>query len=113
MQLSVKKVDIIVTMPKEHVEKIRTAICEAGAGIRGKYTFCTISSNIVGTFKPDEDANPYIGNKNELEFVEEIKLEVVCDIEKVGEVLEIIKKVHPYEEPGIDIIPLLSPEDFK
>ena len=113
MQLDVKKVDIIVTMPKEHVEKIRTAICEAGAGIMGKYTFCTISSNIIGTFKPDADANPYIGKHKELEFVDEIKLEVICDVEKVGQVLKIIKKVHPYEEPGIDIIPLLSPEDFE
>lgn len=113
MQLDVKKVDIVVTMPKEHVDKIRTAICEAGAGKMGKYTFCTISSNIVGNFKPDDDATPYIGKQNELEFVEEIKLEVICDVEKVGDVLEIIRQVHPYEEPGIDIIPLFSPEDFR
>ena len=113
MKLDIKKVEIIVTMPKENVEEIRTAICQAGAGIMGKYTFCTISTNIVGTFIPSEDANPYIGENNKLEFVEETKLEVICDVEIVGKIIEIIKKVHPYEEPGIDIIPLLSPEDFK
>ena len=113
MKLDIKKVEIIVTMPKENVEEIRTAICQAGAGIMGKYTFCTISTNIVGTFIPSEDANPYIGENNKLEFVEETKLEVICDVEIVGKILEIIKEVHPYEEPGIDIIPLLSPEDFK
>ena len=113
MQLDIKKVEIIVTMPKEHVEKIRTAICAAGAGVMGKYTFCTISTNIVGTFIPSDDASPYIGESNKLEFVEETKLEVICDVDKVKDVLDIIHQVHPYEEPGIDIIPLLSPEDFK
>lgn len=113
MELNVKKVEIIVTMPKEHVEEIRNAICKAGAGVMGKYTFCTISSNIVGTFIPSEDANPYIGENNKMEYVEEIKLEVICEVEKVKEIIDIIKQVHPYEEPGIDIIPLLSIEDFK
>lgn len=113
MKLDIKKVEIIVTMPKENVEEIRTAICQAGAGVMGKYTFCTISTNIVGTFIPSDDANPYIGKNNKLEFVEETKLEVICDVEIVGKIVDIIKKVHPYEEPGIDIIPLLSPEDFK
>lgn len=45
---------------------------------------------------------------NFLEYVEEVRLEVLCDISLVIQVLETIRKVYPYEEPGIDIIPLLD-----
>lgn len=42
-----------------------------------------------------------------LEYVEEEKLEVVCDVDKPKNVLVQLRKVHPYEEPAIDIVPLL------
>ena len=55
-----------------------------------------MSTKCIGTFIPDDKANLYIGEKNKLEFVEEKKL----------------REVHPYEEPGIDIIPLIKEEDL-
>ena len=63
-------------------------------------------------FKPNENANPYIGTKNNLTFVEEVKLEFVCDNEKVGQVIKELRHAHPYEEPAIDIFPLLDEEMF-
>ena len=57
--------------------------------------------------------NPYIGEKNKLAFVEEEKLEAVCDIDIAKKVLKKLREVHPYEEPGIDIIPLIDEEYFK
>ena len=79
MNIDVKKVKIIVTVPVENVEQVRNAICNEGAGVIGNYTYCTMSTKCIGTFMPDDKANPYIGEKNKLEFVEE-KLEAVCDI---------------------------------
>lgn len=113
MTIDVKRVKITVTMPKENLEEIRNVICEAGAGIIGNYTYCSMSTKCIGTFKPNEDANPYIGKKNELECVEEEKLEVVCDVNSVKKVIKRLREVHPYEEPGIDIVPLLDEADFK
>lgn len=51
--------------------------------------------------------------KNNLEFVDEEKLEVVCDVKEVKEVILILRKVHPYEEPAIDIIPLIDENYFE
>ena len=62
-----------------------------------------MSTKCVGTFKTTDEANPYIGEKNNLEFV--------CDVKKVKEGISTLKKVHPYEEPAIDIIPLID-EDY-
>ena len=113
MLLDVKKVKIIVTIPIANVNQVRDAICSAGAGIIGNYTYCTMTTKCTGTFKPSEKANPYIGEKNKIEFVEEEKLEVVCDINKVKKVIKKIREVHPYEEPVINIIPLLNEDNFK
>lgn len=112
MNIDIKKVKIIVTVPIENTENVRNAICNAGAGVIGNYTYCTMTTKCIGTFKPSNNANPYIGEKNKLEFVEEEKLEAICDIDIVKKVLKKIREVHPYEEPGIDIIPLINEEDL-
>lgn len=112
MNINIKKVKIIVTVPVENVEQVRNAICNEGAGVIGNYTYCTMSTKCIGTFIPSDSANPYIGKRNTLEFVEEEKLEAVCDIHITKKVLKKLREVHPYEEPEIDIIPLISEEDL-
>lgn len=112
MNINIKKVKIMVTVPKENIEDVRAAVCNAGAGIIGNYTFCSTSTKSVGTFMPTDDANPYIGKLNKLEYVDEEKLEVICEVENVKKVVEKLRKVHPYEEPEIDIIPLIDESEF-
>ena len=71
MNFEIKKVKIFVTIPVEDVERVRDAVCSAGAGVIGDYDYCTSSVKSIGTFRPNEKANPYLGIKNKLEFVEE------------------------------------------
>lgn len=112
MNIEINKVKIIVTIPIENVNEVRNAICEAGAGVIGNYTHCSMSTKCIGTFKPTEEANPYIGERNNLEFVEEEKLEVVCSVNIVKSVISKLREVHPYEEPAIDIVPLIDENFF-
>ena len=112
MQFRVEKVKIFVTIPPEDVDKVRDAVCQAGAGVIGNYSFCTTSVESVGTFLPNEEAKPYIGKQNKLEFVKEEKLEVICDVKSVKKILLEIRRVHPYEEPAIDIVPLIDESNF-
>ncbi len=67
---------------------------------------------MIENFRQNKKANTYIGEANKLEYVDEEKLEVVCDVEKVKNVVSVLRKVHPYEEPAIDIIPLLDEDLF-
>ena len=113
MNININKVKIFVTIPPENVEEVRKAVCEAGAGVIGNYTYCTSITKSIGTFMPNDNANPYIGENNKLEFVEEEKLEFVCDIDQVRKVISKLRKVHPYEEPAIDIVPLIDENYFK
>ena len=113
MNINVRRVKIITTVPIENVDELRKAICEAGAGVICNHNYCSMSTKCIGTFEPNEDANPYIGENNKLEYVEEEKLEVVCNVENVKKVILKLKEVHPYEVPAIDIIPLLEENDFE
>ena len=112
MNLKINRVKIFVIVPVENVDGVRNAMCDAGAGIIGNYTYCTTSIKSIGTFIPNDDANPYIGEQNKMEFEEEEKLEVICDVEKVKNVITKLREVHPYEEPAIDIIPLIDENQF-
>ena len=113
MNMKDKNVKIIVTVPVSNLDEVRNVICEAGAGIIGNYTNCSMSTKCIGTFKPNGKANPYIGEKEKLEFVEEEKLEVICEISKVKDVLKALRNNHPYEVPAIDIIPLIDESFFE
>ncbi len=113
MNINMNKVKIFVTIPPENVEEVRKVVCEAGAGVIGEYTYCTSITKSIGTFMPNDNANPYIGENNKLEFVEEEKLEFVCAIDQVKKVIAKLREVHPYEEPAIDIVPLIDESYFR
>src|SRR5688500_18324821 len=107
-----KLVKIITTIPKEDGDKIRKTLGDAGAGKIGKYSYCSITTNIEGRFKPLAGANPTVGEVGKLEVVKEEKIEVVCQREIAKKVIKALKKAHPYEEPIIEIHPLLTEEDL-
>lgn len=103
-----KNVKIVVFVPETHADIVREAIGKAGAGKIGNYTSCSFSTKGLGRFKPEQGANPYIGKVGELEEVGEEKIEVVCTKEKLDDVIEAIKEVHPYDEVVFDVYPLLD-----
>ena len=112
MNFNINKVKIVVTIPPENTDEVRQAICNAGAGIIGEYSYCSSCTKSIGTFIPNDKANPFIGENNKLEILEEDKLEVVCELDKAKKVIDELRKVHPYEEPAIDIIPLIDEKDL-
>ncbi len=104
---------ISVTVPLSHFNVVREAIWSIGVGVIGYYSHCSLASKVVGTFKPNDEAKPFIGKNGAVEHVEEVQVEIGCKIEEVKKVVEAIKKVHPYEQPAINIVPLLDEQDFK
>ncbi|NLL02152.1 MAG: hypothetical protein GX265_03940 [Mollicutes bacterium] len=111
--MSIQNVKISVTAPLENINDIRDAMAKAGAGVIGNYSYCSITSKCIGTFKGNNNSDPYFGEKNKVNIVEEIKLEMICDISIAKEVIKKIRIAHPYEEPAIEIIPLLDEKDFQ
>jgi len=69
-------------------------------------TECESNRQIVMDFIGGHMTHPYIGKAGEISCEPEIKAEVTVFKEKVDETIEAIKKVHPYEEPVINVIPI-------
>lgn len=102
---------IVTFIPIADAQKVRAAMGDAGAGVLGNYHHASFSSRGIGRFIPTTGANPAIGKIGELEEVEEEKIEVICQKEKVKAVVAAIKKTHPYEEIPIEINELLNEEN--
>ncbi len=98
-------VKIKITVPVKDADIIRRALGRAGAGVMGNYEHCSSSIKQIGRFRPRASAHPAIGQIGRLEKVEEEMIETICHKDLVESVITAIKKVHPYEEPAIDIMP--------
>ncbi|MGX4256991.1 Nif3-like dinuclear metal center hexameric protein [Bacillus sp. YH3-2-B2] len=97
---------LAVYVPKDYEEAVRTALGNAGAGHIGNYSHCAFSSEGIGSFKPLEGADPFIGQTGELELVHEVRLETVFPASMEKTVIKALKKSHPYEEVAYDIYPV-------
>ncbi len=101
-----KNVKLIVFVPLSHTDIVRKALGEAGAGKLGNYDFCSFSTRGVGRYRGNENSNPSIGEKYNLESVEEERIEVLVPRKILKDVIEKMKSVHPYEEVAFDIYSL-------
>ena len=99
-------VTLVVIVPETHADQVREAMGRAGAGKIGNYSSCSFSVKGWGRFMPEKEAQPFIGRKGILETVAEERIETRCNRECIGDVMEAIRRVHPYEEPLIDLYPI-------
>ena len=102
---------LTVFVPQDSLQKVADALFDAGAGGIGRYTRCSFRSPGTGTFMGDESTNPTIGQPGKYEETPEIKLEMLCPINRIPEVIGALRKSHPYEEPAFDLIPLVAPAE--
>jgi hypothetical protein len=100
---------LIVYVPQTHLEQVRKAICDAGAGKIGNYDNCAFMTSGIGTFMPLKGAKPFQGKEGKLERIGEAKLEMTVTKNKLKAAISAMKKVHPYEQPAYDVIRL---EDY-
>lgn len=100
------RVKLVVFVPETHTEIVREEMGKAGAGKIGNYSFCSFSSKGIGRFKPESGAQPAIGIIGKLEEVNEERIEVTCEKKDIKDVIEAMKKVHPYDEIVFDVYPL-------
>ncbi len=91
---------LAIYVPENSLEKVATAAFKVGAGKIGNYEECLNEYDVKGQFKPISGSKPTIGKHNEIEKVNEKKLEIFVDSHKLNRVISAIKKAHPYETPA-------------
>lgn len=99
---------ICVYIPETHLEIVKGALFQAGAGHQGEYAECCWQTKGVGQFRPMKGGNPFIGSEGGLEHVSEYRVEMLCEHNLLRKVIEALKRAHPYEEPAFDIIKLID-----
>ena len=99
------KIEIFI--PESHLALLQETLRNCGAGHIGKYDSCMSYSRVMGTWRPLEGTQPYSGEIGKVSTEEEIKAEVTCRVSEIDGVIEAVKAIHPYEEPVINVIPLL------
>lgn len=97
---------IVTFVPPTHIDHIRRAASEAGAGHIGNYDGCSYSSLGEGTFRALDGANPFVGKAFELHHEAENRVEWIAPSYIADNVIAAIRSAHPYEEPAIDVYPL-------
>lgn len=103
-----KFVKIAVYVPGSHADAVRTVLAENGCGHIGDYDSCSFTVKGVGRFRALDGAQPFVGEIGKMEEVDEERIETICPMEKLDAVLQALKEVHPYDEPAVDIYPLLN-----
>jgi len=97
---------LVVYVPLSHIEEIKNAIFEAGAGHVGNYDQCSFSAEGKGSFRALDGAQPFVGNINQQHIEEEYRFETVFPSHIKGAVIQAMKNAHPYEEVAYDIFAL-------
>jgi hypothetical protein len=98
---------LVVFVPAEALDAVRSAVFEAGAGRIGDYERCSWYTDGTGTFLGGDAASPAVGRRGREERVPELRLETVFPEERHDDVVVALRRAHPYEEPAFDVYPLL------
>lgn len=101
-----KRLKLIVNVPLTHVEAVRKALGDAGAGRVRNYSHCSFSIRGTGRFTPLTGANPHIGAVGTPEVVEEEQIQVDVMQSDIAAVLVAMRAAHPYEEIGYEVYEL-------
>lgn len=89
---------LVTFIPKENTEAVLESLHRAGAGQIGNYNNCSFRVEGVGTFKPNEHAQPHIGTQHQQEYVNETRVEVIFPSYLQHKILNALQESHPYEE---------------
>jgi dinuclear metal center YbgI/SA1388 family protein len=101
-----KLLKLAVFVPNEHAEKLRMALFTAGAGHIGNYSACSFNVEGSGSFKAGENTAPFVGEKHQLHYEAETRIEVILPEYLRNKVLSAMRENHPYEEVAYDLYAL-------
>ncbi|MFP4588697.1 MAG: Nif3-like dinuclear metal center hexameric protein [Candidatus Acetothermia bacterium] len=94
---------VVIFLPSDSEREVLGRAFELVDNRLEHYADCSFRCAGTSTFRPLEGANPHAGQIGELKEVKELRLELLVPREQVGELLEGVREVHPYEEMAYDV----------
>ncbi len=93
-------------VPESHLDKVKQALFNAGAGRLGHYNQCCWQTKGTGQFCPDQQAQQHLGATNIVNTITEYKIELACHADDIEAAREALLLAHPYETPAYSIHPI-------
>jgi len=97
---------LVTFVPAAYLTKVQESLFNAGAGNIGNYDSCSFVLEGIGSFRGNENSNPFIGEKGKLSLEKETRLELIFETINESQILSALKQNHPYEEVAYDIYQL-------
>jgi dinuclear metal center YbgI/SA1388 family protein len=94
---------LVTYVPRSHHEKVLDALFAAGAGKIGNYDSCSFNLEGTGTFRGNEQSQPFVGKAGELSRENETRIETIFGANEEAAVKKALLSNHPYEEVAYDI----------
>jgi hypothetical protein len=101
-------VKLEIFAPQEYALKIRDELAKIGVGRVGSYDHCLAMHPVQGYYRPLPGADPHEGQVGKVSETVEYKIEVNCERALVEQAIKVVRSVHPYEEPLVNVIPLAN-----
>jgi hypothetical protein len=102
---------ISVAIPPGYKDGLMDAVNDSMQQMYPGYDRAFSVTKTEGTWRSLEGSNPHIGVIGEISVEDELRIDFVIRKEDLKKVVLAIRKVHPYEEPAIDIIPMINWKD--
>lgn len=93
-------------VPESHLEAVKEAVFEAGAGRYRNYDRTCWQTAGQGQFRGLQNSSPSLGKTGDIEYVSEYKVEMICTDENVEVAVAALRQAHPYEEPAFEVWPV-------
>lgn len=98
---------VAVTTPESHLQSIMDALDGVVTPIYPGYDHVFSWWPVRGCWRTLEGSDPYNGRVGEITYADEFRLEFAVRKGELGDAVEAIRRAHPYEEPAIDVIPMV------
>lgn len=98
---------VAVQVPPGYLDAVMDSVTSAISPVYPGYTRVFAYWPVKGTWIPSEGSDPFIGEVGRVEVADEIRLEFAVSSEEMPAAVAAVRRVHPYEEPAIDIIPMI------
>ena len=105
-------VKVVAFAPEPDIDRLVTAMAEAGAGGIGSYSACSFRSQGTGTFLAPEAATPAVGRAGVFNHEPEVRVEMVAPKSHADRVVAALVAAHRYEEPAYDVVDVRSNAGF-
>lgn len=93
-------------VPESHLDMVKNALFDAGAGKIGNYDRCCWQVKGEGQYRPLENSHAFLGEKNKVAHEIEYQVEMVLEDELIDAVVAALLDAHPYETPAFSLWPV-------